>query len=233
MGCSAGPSVASVPVLYLDAGNTKSYPGSGTTWTDLSGNGNHGTLVNGPTYNSANGGSIVFDGVNDYASVTYAASLNTPTGATYSLWMKNTSSFAGEFLSRGIADSGLNSDNPRLYHYANNQVYIDWNNLATQDRYVNAASYIELSTNCLAFVFSPGAPFLFYANGVQVAVVMSGAGSSDATMLNTAHNIIIGGAVWIPRYFTGKISSVTLHSRALSASEVLQNFSALRGRYGL
>jgi hypothetical protein len=50
-------------VLYLDAANTKSYPTTGTTWTDLSRSGNNGTLINGPTFNSGNGGSIVFDGV--------------------------------------------------------------------------------------------------------------------------------------------------------------------------
>jgi hypothetical protein len=66
--------------LYLDAGNSSSYPGSGTTWYDLSGNGNHGTLNNGPTYSSSNGGSIVFDGVNDYVS--FASVSNMPTGNT-------------------------------------------------------------------------------------------------------------------------------------------------------
>lgn len=55
-------------VLNLDAGVSDSYPGSGTTWSDLSGNANNGTLTNGPTYNSANGGSIVFDGVDDYGN---------------------------------------------------------------------------------------------------------------------------------------------------------------------
>jgi len=55
-------------VLYLDAANRRSYPGSGTTWFDLSGNGNNGTLTNGPTFDSANGGSISFDGVNDYVT---------------------------------------------------------------------------------------------------------------------------------------------------------------------
>ena len=53
-------------VLALDAANTKSYPGSGTVWSDLTPNGNNGALTNGPTFNSANGGSIVFDGTNDY-----------------------------------------------------------------------------------------------------------------------------------------------------------------------
>ena len=66
--------------LCLDAANSKSYPGSGSTWTDLSGNGNNATLTNGPTYSSANGGSIVFDGVNDYVA---------PTGLTNALWQGN------------------------------------------------------------------------------------------------------------------------------------------------
>ena len=55
-------------VLSLDAANNKSYPRSGTTWTDLSGNNNTGTLTNGPTFNAGNQGSIVFDGVDDYIS---------------------------------------------------------------------------------------------------------------------------------------------------------------------
>jgi len=57
-------------VLCLDAANNRSYPGSGTAWTDLSRGGNNGALTNGPTFNSANGGSIVFDGTNDYVQVT-------------------------------------------------------------------------------------------------------------------------------------------------------------------
>lgn len=63
-------------VLYLDAANQKSYPGSGTTWTDLSGNGNTGTLTNGPTFSANNNGGIVFDGANDYVSISNSSSLN-------------------------------------------------------------------------------------------------------------------------------------------------------------
>ena len=63
-------------VLYLDAANTKSYPGSGTTWTDLSGNGNNGTLENGVGYNSGNGGSLVFDGVDDYDYVLISSGIS-------------------------------------------------------------------------------------------------------------------------------------------------------------
>lgn len=56
-------------VLYLDAANTKSYPGSGTTWNDLSGNGNNGTLINGYIFNSIGNGNLVFDGSNDYVNI--------------------------------------------------------------------------------------------------------------------------------------------------------------------
>jgi hypothetical protein len=62
-------------VLCLDAANPKSYPGSGTIWTDLSGNGNNGTLVNGVGYNSGNLGSLVFDGVDDVINLSSSSSI--------------------------------------------------------------------------------------------------------------------------------------------------------------
>ena len=88
-------------VLCLDAGNSKSYPGTGTTWTDLSGRGNTGTLTNGPTYSSANGGSIVFDGSNDFVQCTGSLTLTT---ATFIVWMRrngNQNQYDGILISRG------------------------------------------------------------------------------------------------------------------------------------
>jgi hypothetical protein len=76
-------------VLCLDAANKNSYRGSGTTWTDLSGNGNNGTLTNGPTFSAGNQGSIVFDGVDDYVEVSNASSLNAST-QTISVWYNAT-----------------------------------------------------------------------------------------------------------------------------------------------
>jgi uncharacterized delta-60 repeat protein len=85
MGISYNPRIVTDGlVLALDAANPKSYPGSGTTWTDLSGNGNTGTLTNGPTYSSANGGSIAFDGVDDYSALTSNYTLSA--GWTLSFW---------------------------------------------------------------------------------------------------------------------------------------------------
>ena len=97
--------VTSGIALLLDAGNTSSYPGTGTTWTDLSGNGYNGTLTNGPTYSSNNSGYIAFDGSNDVVTGSIATSLFT--GAhTITCW----------FYRLSVTDwSGLFSNNTTVY----------------------------------------------------------------------------------------------------------------------
>ena len=80
------PIVLNGLVLYLDAGNPLSYPGTGTIWTDLSNFGNNGTLINGPTFNSGNGGNIVFDGTNDF--VTCGTAIGKLPNFTISCWIK-------------------------------------------------------------------------------------------------------------------------------------------------
>ena len=79
--------VTSGLVLCLDAANKRSYPGTGTTWTDLSGNSNNGTLTNGPTFSAGNQGSIVFDGTNDYAYQSLFTNAITTT-LTFDVWVK-------------------------------------------------------------------------------------------------------------------------------------------------
>ena len=88
MACNSGPDIIEDGlVLCLDAANINSYPKSGTTWSDLKGS-NDGTLTNGPTFSSANGGCIVFDGSNDYVNGFRPVS-GTP-NVTYSCWMSAT-----------------------------------------------------------------------------------------------------------------------------------------------
>ena len=92
VGAFAGPDISeSGLVLALDAGNSKSYPGIGTAWTDLSGRGGIGTLTNGPTYNSANGGSFSFDGIDDYVSS--VSNLTLANNFSVSLWLRSTNSY--------------------------------------------------------------------------------------------------------------------------------------------
>ena len=85
-------------VLCLDAGDGKSYSGSGTTWTDRSGNGYNGTLTNGPTFDSSNGGNIVFAG-DDY--VDCGLSSFQPTEMTLSVWVKKTTSNTSGVIVKG------------------------------------------------------------------------------------------------------------------------------------
>jgi hypothetical protein len=83
-------------IMYLDAGVGASYPGSGTAWTDVTYNGNNGALTNGPIYDSADGGSILFDGVDDFVGLTNV-NLSIPSGQDFvwNVWLKTPSSFSG------------------------------------------------------------------------------------------------------------------------------------------
>jgi hypothetical protein len=220
-------------VLALDAANTKSYPGSGTTWNDVSGNSNNGTLTNGPTFNSANGGSIVFDGVDDYINVPYNTVLNTPSGATYEIWFKPTIFTSGEFLNRGTSDSGATPDNPRFYIYNTGQIYFDWSSPSVDTYAQTTTGAVTMGTwNQIVGIATPNTALRIFANGYETSYSLQ-IQTLPATLPNTSNPIQIGGATWLPRYFTGNIASVKLYNRTLIPSEVLQNYQALKTRFGL
>ena len=201
-------------VLNLDAGDPRSYPGSGTTWTDLSGNGNNGTFgasTAAPTYNNANGGSIVFDGTNDYVS------LGTPsigTGKiTVSAWIKITTG--------GIYQHIVDNQSPE-WHLAilnDNRPYF-FNGV------VNHNSTLQLSTGVWYMITGvQGITNDLYINGVLSQSIESNVNITA----NTPH---IGRWYNGPsRYFNGNISNVSIYNRALSAAEVAQNYDALKVRY--
>ena len=92
-------------LLYLDAGNIKSYPGSGSTWTDLTRKGNNASLINGSTYDSSNGGSIVFDGANDWANINGGADILSKTAYTKIVWFYITSFGTNNNLGLSSLDS--------------------------------------------------------------------------------------------------------------------------------
>jgi len=227
MGVYGGPnSVTSGLVLELDAGNTKSYPGSGTTWTDLSGLGNTGTLTNGPTYSSANGGSIVFDGVNDYVN---CGSINFTSGTsiTIEVWVNPNSS------------QNTYADILDYNHGANGGFVIQQNGNALNQYYLaywNGTSFDITSTitlnsnsfNHLVFVKS-GTSTIGYLNSVNT---IQYTGSSN---INCSGYVLYLGrfVVGAGREFNGSISNTKIYNRALSATEISQNFNALRSRYGL
>ncbi len=217
-------------VFCADAGNPRSYPGSGTTWYDASNNA-LGTLTNGPVYTSGVSGYFTFDGVNDYASFAYQPSTNTPDGCTYEVWLYPTGS-AGEVLSRGTSDGGSNPDNPRLYVGAAGDIYWDWSTTGL-DRYMYSNTNCNINAwNQLVCIAPAGGLLSIHLNTVNVSGSNFG-GNLPNPLNNTNDPIIIGGANWIPRYFNGRIAVVRIYNSALSASEITQNFNATRGRYGI
>jgi len=227
------PTVSSAGLkLLLDTGNASSYPGSGSNWYDLSGNGNNATLYSSPTFNSSNSGSLVFNGSSQYASVPYSSTLDTPLGCFYELWCYPTMvSGYGEVISRGTSDSGASPDNPRIAISSSNTVYFDWST-PSNDRYGDLSGITLNAWNCIGLSAIPSAPLKLYINGVYRGQSSIG-GSLPASIPNTANPIEIARVGWLSRYYTGRISVVRVYNRYLSDLEAARNFEALRGRFGL
>lgn len=228
MGTSYNPKIITDGlVLCLDAANPKSYPGSGTTWTDII-NQAVCTLTNGPTFTS---NYFSFDNVDDYGSIAYQTSLNTPNGYSCEIWVYPTGD-DGEILSRGTSDSGASPDNPRIYVYANGTIYFDWSTTGT-DRYITSTAACNINKwNQIFCLATPGSSLQIYINSVAGGGVQIG-GSLPNPLNNTTHPIIIGGALWIPRYVGARISVIRMYNRVLSATEIAQNYNAMRGRFGV
>jgi hypothetical protein len=207
-------------VLSLDAANARSYPGSGTTWTDLSGNGNNGSLVSGPTFNSANGGSIVFDGTNDYIDCGNNSSVQITVG-TISAWVKTTSPGAS-FRSIIAKQSAWG-----LFVADNILVTYDWGAAATRTTGINIADGTWKYT-VLTFTQTVGTPSnnaIIYLNGTSVL-------TTTVKHLNHTINLQIAEAN-ASQFLNGNIANAQVYNRVLSASEVLQNYNAIKGRFNL
>jgi hypothetical protein len=216
-------------VLALDAGNTKSYPGSGTTWTDLSGRGNNGTLTNGPTYNSSNGGSIVFDGLDDLVQVADNVTLDIAGDKTLSCWVYMGADSAG----CGIAGkmNGTVYGMSLAYGWGSKGFQaIAWNssNAPQLDkdlsRDINKWVYISATQS--------GTTRTIYAwdiLGIRIASGGTGTHSWDNNLSFIVGRSNSGSSV--PAN-TG-ISQIYVYNRALTAAEIKQNFNAMRGRYGI
>ena len=213
--------VTSGLVLCLDAGNTKSYPGSGTTWTDLSGNGNTVTLTNGAGYD---GNSLIYDGTTQYTNVDLPA-LKTAS-VTWSVWFKQTKAHTGgdNTMIAGITDgvgwrygSGISVTSLMYFGIANGTNYS-----------VNIPVTLNVWVHVVG-TFS-GGTLNMYKNGI---LATSGAGVLSYVASNL-FSIAWGGPGYLTSArFGGNIGQISHYSRALSAAEVQQNFNALRGRYGI
>ena len=224
-------------ILALDAANTKSYPGSGTTWTDLSGITGNSTLTNGPTYNSANGGSIVFDGVNDLVSVPTTSIYNfSASRITIELWMKTNGTPAayqqlvntdnsGDVSSWSLGFAGSNfafvTDS---YQGSGNESYAP--RIATSSFPVNTWTHVVTTSS------GGGSVGKMYINGVSQ---IDGTLTTYQLPYDSGRPIGIGLEPVTGRFpFKGSIGVVRIYkNKAFTQAEVTQNFNALRGRYGI
>lgn len=199
-----------------------------TSWYDRSGNGNTGTLINTPNFNSLNGGSIVFDGVDDY--VDCGNIINSPTTLTVDFWVKNPGSnviitkgyqiweirFSGDKFGGyvGVSYGSLYwfsiSENYTILHGAN---LVNWNNFTYVYDFIN--SNIK-----------------FYTNGILMGTIAVGSMSSTyspTNNLNIGRRVEGGGS----SYLNGSVSLTKIYNRTLTSQEILQNFNATKSRFGL
>ena len=217
-------------VLCLDAGNTKSYPGSGTTWTDLSGQGNTGTLTNGPTYSSSNGGSLVFDGANDWFSTSLSSIGDANTSFTWGGYAKvNASTTSNFFLFGNYTESATTPFFAIAFNNsgANTFIYI---RSSTNVSVLGTSTSLSLNTwyHLIAVRDASANEIRFYINGVLAS---TNTFSGTYSVKSTANNF--GGMRHLTNYVNANASSVVLYNRVLTASEIQQNFNALRGRFSI
>jgi len=235
------PIITNGLVLNLDAANMKSYPKSGTTWRDLSGFNNSGSLVNGPTFNSANGGSIVFDGVDDYCQFTNPSNLQVQ-NLTISLWVNPASA-------TNVITSLVDYDHATLPV----QGWVVQSEDATTNRYyyfgyydgtkyepatgIGAGKGVQLANSTwqnLTFTKS-GTSVIGYLNGTQTFTSI--AGNATISYLSSRNlriaNVISTGPGIGNRSYNGRVSTTQIYNRVLSQSEIQQNYNALKSRFNL
>jgi hypothetical protein len=221
-------------ILHLDAGVSSSYPGSGTTWTDLTGNGYNAVLTNGPTYSTAGGGSIVLDGTNDHALVNVNS------------WIRSTSStytFSSFFYYNGSTNGGApysvmtspndNNNNDGFWQHLNLGPWywrtednvsgefggqVEASSGFSNGNWYHTATVVK--TNSLSF----------YRNGILVSTISTSFNWANLRNDGTAY-IYIGTGYGDLYFMNGNIGDFQMYNRELSASEILQNYNASRRRF--
>ena len=198
----------------------------GTTWTDLSGNGNNGTLIGVPSYNNTNGGNFNFDNVDDYVNL--GSSVINSTAYTKVAWIRPEGGSRNIISSSGTNGHVMWMSNSTSTVYAGHNGYWSNTNFRVSHRPNNPGDMLN-QWWCVVVTFSTSSGWAMYFNGELVDT------DSNTDALNNAsldtYISSYGGAG--ANLFDGDIPVVQIYNRALTASEVKQNFNALRGRFGI
>jgi hypothetical protein len=200
-------------VLNLDAGLVSSYPKTGTTWRDLSGGGNNGTLVNGPTFSSDGGGSIVFDGVNDFVDIPIGSQFNTPS-VTFDCWvnLQNRNNRHIIYVNWGGNSLEVNSNRTvSMFNLSSGgQLGATTSTTINFGEWVNIIGLYNASTQTLET----------YLNGVLSATRLSTPNTTYNVSVHKISGTDFGGVI------LGRVAVVRHYNRALTRQEVLQNYYA-------
>ena len=224
-------------VLWYDAGNNQSYPSQGKTWYDISGSMFDGRLLNGPTYSTDGGGSIVFDGADDYVSsigTTSTFSFIQNTGIyTISAWVKP--AVLGTAMYFAGNNSGTGGEKGFYFgKEANNNCWLALTNGSgtildhrVSDFFLNTTDWVHVT--CVG----NSTTNQFYKNGIAFSnagsITSLATGISSQTLALGSINNVLAYNYW----WNGSIANFQIYNRALTASEVLQNFNAQKSRFGL
>ena len=225
----AQPIVTDGLVFAVDAANYQSYPGSGTTWSDMAGN-NNGTLTYGPTFDSGNGGSIVFDGSDDYVDANFNTSgVNQ---MTLDVWVyldddPSDGTVIGKWIAQGTRsfliwwDIGVT---PNFRFITQNTSF---QNTITSESDSNANNN---AWNHVVATFDSNSGIKLYVNNDLKETVNH---ASTPFVMTSTTNFGIGDDTSGSRYLKGKISQAKIYNRVLTSDEITQNYNALKSRFGL
>lgn len=232
-----GPSIVTNGlILSLDAGDRNSYVSGSTVWNDLTGNNNSGSLTNGPAFNTGSFGNLVFDGINDYAAM---SPINASSQFTMNFWLNPISSGstgAKEYVGIINRYNGGPSTGPNVGF--RNRLLL----ASTFDQFLFQPIVGGVSYSISSSVFSSiqntismctttydGSFMRFYVNANSV-----GSSSLSGTLdSGTGQATLAWGALSQDYYFNGRMYNFQMYNRALSASEVIQNYNATKTRFGL
>jgi hypothetical protein len=216
MGIDIGPIEATDGLVFqLDAGNTRSYSGSGLTANGLVG-GIGGTLVNGVGFTSSNNGSFIFDGTNDYINFGNSSEVQQSSG-TLSVWVKTSGPGS---VYRGIIAKRLAYG---LFYLNDVLIAYDWGADRARSTGINIADNTWKNV-VLTYQSGVSNGTIIYLNGVSVL-------TNTITIVNQTSNMFGGAEANANQFAACQISSFNMYSRVLTAQEVLQNYNATKGRY--
>jgi hypothetical protein len=218
------PVVTSGLVVNYDASNATSYPGSGTTWSDLSGNNYSATLVNGPTFSSANGGNIILDGSNDYIALPTSNILNTNADFTCDIAFNMLAGNSSRCVLDGIQVGALVIRATNVANYVSlvrgDQLELG-NFGASSAISLNTPVVISLSLNKATTTFS------LYKNGVFISTLNPG----NQTFTTTQP--VLGKHLCCFEITNESFYNFKWYNRQLTSEEVLQNFNAVKTKLEL